>query len=97
DPRIDLDRARNVELRAGQVSLHDANLVQAPEHPELVWTIWWYVWDTRGMPAGRYVLKARATDGEGNTQEGTRSGLFGDTFPDGTSLIHARAIFLDEA
>jgi len=75
---------------------HDANLVQAPEYPELVWTIWWYVWDTRDVSPGRYVLKARATDGEGNTQKGTRSGLFGDTFPDGTSLIHARAIFLDE-
>jgi hypothetical protein len=31
DPRIDLARARNVTLEAGQISLHDANLVHGSE------------------------------------------------------------------
>lgn len=74
----------------------EAELVQAEEHPTLVWTLWQYEWDTAGA-AGRHVILARATDGDGNRQEGVGSSLLGGTFPDGTSKMHAISVNVREA
>lgn len=73
---------------------HEAELIQAPEHPEVVWTLWRYEWDTTGLQ-GRFVIQARATDGNGVTQEELGGGLLDDTFPDGTSRIHAVTVFVE--
>lgn len=56
-----------------------------------VWTLWFWRWDDP-LP-GKYVVVARASDGNGNTQ--MASGAFGvldNVFPDGTSLMHNLSI-----
>jgi DMSO/TMAO reductase YedYZ molybdopterin-dependent catalytic subunit len=54
-----------------------------------VWTFWQFEWN---RPArGRHTLKARATDGDGNTQSDA-SGVLAGVFPDGTSAIHSVTI-----
>ncbi|MEW6716815.1 MAG: molybdopterin-dependent oxidoreductase [Chloroflexota bacterium] len=52
-----------------------------------VWTLWYWVWnDPR---PGEYVLVAKATDGNGKTQETSREqGFSGNVFPNGTSYAH---------
>lgn len=71
----------------------DAGLTQV-ETP-LVWALWSYTWETDDLPPGRYVIQARATDGDGVTQRGVGGGLLGGTFPDGTSRIHAVVVTLE--
>lgn len=65
----------------------EATLIRGPEPYQLVWTEWRYEWK---VPSdGRYVVVARATDNNGVMQEGIGDTLFGGTFPDGTSRMHA--------
>ncbi|MDQ7029194.1 MAG: molybdopterin-dependent oxidoreductase [Ardenticatenia bacterium] len=84
---------RRVEVGIGD-AWYDAELIQAREYPEVVWTLWRYEWDTTGLQ-GRFVIKARATDGNGVRQEGVGGGLLDDTFPDGTSRIHAIRVLVE--
>ncbi len=84
---------QRVEVGIGD-EWHDAQLIQAREYPEVVWTLWRYEWDTTGLE-GRFVIKARATDGNGVRQEGVGGGLLDDTFPDGTSRIHAITVIVE--
>jgi len=60
----------------------------------LVWTLWSYTWETGGLEPGRHIVQVRATDGDGVTQEGVGGGILGDTFPDGSSRIHAISVTL---
>lgn len=84
---------QRVEVGIGD-AWYDAELTQAREYPEVVWTLWRYEWDTTGLQ-GRFVIKARATDGNGVRQEGVGGGLLDDTFPDGTSRIHAITVVVE--
>jgi len=67
---------------AGQ-TWSDATLYPGPT--PMVWTVW--DWEWKAPARGRHVLKARATDGNGNVQTEAQ-GVLGGTFPDGTSGIH---------
>jgi len=51
----------------------------------------WTGWHARWMPtqAGRHLIQARATDGDGNQQGDEQGqGILAGVFPDGTSAIH---------
>jgi DMSO/TMAO reductase YedYZ molybdopterin-dependent catalytic subunit len=70
-------------------SWHAAELLPGPDAG--VWTLWNWRWENP-LP-GRYVVAARATDGNGSAQ--TASGAFGvldNVFPNGTSLMHNLSI-----
>jgi len=70
----------------------EAELIRGPS--PYVWTGWHYVW--RPGDDGRYVLRAKATDGAGRTQSGTSRRMLSGTFPDGTSNIHSVVTLIRE-
>ena len=48
----------------------------------------WYTWWTPAQ-AGRYLIQARATDGDGNQQgDEQKQGILAGVFPEGTSAVH---------
>jgi DMSO/TMAO reductase YedYZ molybdopterin-dependent catalytic subunit len=52
-----------------------------------VWTLWYWVWED--PTPGTYVLLARATDGNGNSQTGGGVvGVLDNVFPNGSSMMH---------
>lgn len=66
-----------------------AELLAGPN--DTVWTLWHWEW--RNPAPGKYVVVARATDGNGVTQ--TASGTFGvldNVFPNGSSLMHSLSV-----
>ena len=74
-----------------EVSIDDGeNWQDAQLHPgpnTSVWTLWSWVWEK--PEPGKYVLLARATDGDGDTQESSSAfGVLDNVFPNGTSLMH---------
>ncbi len=71
----------------GEEHWHEARLLPGPS-PQ-VWTAWEFEWNS--LVAGPHSLKARATDGNGNTQAGAQ-GVLAGVFPNGTSAIHAVVI-----
>jgi len=84
-----LSGIRRVEVSTdrGQ-SWSEATLVPSPSPFE---TTTWTGWYTGWTPAqtGRYLIQARATDGDGNQQgDEQNQGILAGVFPDGTSAIH---------
>lgn len=68
-------------------SWREATLLPGPD--TTVWTAWYAWWERPA--AGKYILKARATDGHGQRQgdlQGASGRILGGTFPNGTSEIH---------
>jgi DMSO/TMAO reductase YedYZ molybdopterin-dependent catalytic subunit len=74
----------DVSIDDGQ-TWRPAELLHGPD--EGVWTLWHWTWED--PQPGKYVVVARATDGNGVAQ--VESGTFGvlnNVFPNGTSLMH---------
>ncbi len=66
----------------------ETTLVPAPAPFEKTAWTGWYTWWTPAQP-GRYLLQARATDGDGNQQGSEQGqGILAGVFPNGTSAIH---------
>lgn len=68
-------------------SWQEATLLPGPD--ETVWTAWYAWWERPA--AGKYSVKARATDGHGHRQGDLNEAsgrILGGTFPNGTSEIH---------
>jgi hypothetical protein len=62
-----------------------ADLLPGPDNG--VWTLWHWTWED--PQPGKYVVVARATDGNGQAQgESGTFGVLNNVFPDGTSLMH---------
>ncbi len=62
-----------------------AELLSGPDSG--VWTLWYWTWNDP-LP-GKYVVVARATDGNGVAQgESGTFGVLNNVFPNGTSLMH---------
>jgi hypothetical protein len=62
-----------------------AELLSGPDAG--VWTLWYWTWNDP-LP-GKYVVVARATDGNGVAQgESGTFGVLNNVFPNGTSLMH---------
>lgn len=82
----DTSGVKTVELSTNDgENWHKATL--SPGSDSGVWTLWHWAWEN--PEPGRYVLLARATDGNGVIQ--MASGTFGvldNVFPNGTSLMH---------
>ncbi|MBI5032949.1 MAG: molybdopterin-dependent oxidoreductase [Chloroflexi bacterium] len=79
-----------------EISWDDTNQWQTTELTRgpspLVWTVW--TWTGKSLPAGRHVIYARATDGNGQMQvRAATFSLFGSTFPNGT--LDMQSIVLD--
>ena len=76
-----------VSVDGGQ-TWHEATLtrVQTKAFQPYVWTLWHWDWED---PSGeRVTIQARATDGDGVTQQDSGARFLSDVFPDGTSAIH---------
>jgi hypothetical protein len=73
-----------VDVQIDEGAWIPAQLVQADS--SLVWTQWSLEW-----PAveGPHAIAVRATDALGFRQTDRSSGIFGETFPHGTSKIHS--------
>ena len=74
----------------------ETTLVPAPvPFDKTAWT-GWYTWWTPTQ-AGRYLIQARATDGDGNRQgEEQERGILAGVFPDGTSALHQIQVIVAE-
>ena len=71
-----------------------AELLRGPD--EGVWTLWHWTWPD--PQPGRYIVVARAADGNGNIQ--VSNGTFGvldNVFPDGSSLMHNLSVTVVES
>jgi hypothetical protein len=80
-------RQVQVSTDRGQ-SWSEATLVPGPAPFEKTsWTGWYTGWTP--AQTGRYLIQARATDGDGNQQgDEQKQGILAGVFPDGTSAIH---------
>jgi hypothetical protein len=67
---------------------HEAKLQRGPS--DLVWVHWRHNWDVP-KENGKTTIWARATDGNGMTQERPSFRILGGSFPDGTSEVHTVA------
>jgi hypothetical protein len=77
-------RITSVEVQIDEEEWRPAGLVQADS--SLVWTQWSVDWMALD---GQHSIAVRATDETGFTQTDRSSGIFGETFPHGTSKIHS--------
>lgn len=64
---------------------HESKLIRGPT--PYVWTNW--SWSGTNPPSGEATLLARVTDNAGRVQNREGVSLLGDTFPNGTSAMHA--------
>lgn len=66
----------------------EATLVPGPVPFEKTSWTGWYTWWTPAQ-TGRYLIQARATDGDGNQQgDEQKQGILAGVFPEGTSAVH---------
>jgi hypothetical protein len=71
-----------------------ADLLPGPDNG--VWTLWHWTWED--PQPGKYVVVARATDGNGQAQgESGTFGVLNNVFPDGTSLMHNLSVDVVES
>jgi len=83
-----------VEIVGGDHFLGEASLVQAPApDTALCWTVWTFVWPD--PPPGNHVLRVRATDGRGRTQQRTRRALLGGEAKEGRSEMHRVTVVVE--
>ena len=83
-----------VEILVDDDSPVEAELRQAPSpHRDLSWTEWSWTW--ADAAPGNHVIRARAIDGDGGTQQKKRRALLGGEAKEGRSEMHSVSMFVE--